>query len=174
MKTKTDTLLAVMNVLSWVTLIGLIVKAGAIIISYGVSIRNPAGAKNLYMGWDLYNLRQFDFWHYTGTVLLMIAILLSEAYIAFLVTRVLAKIKMTNPFTMEVSKILEKIGYFILLTWVAAMLYNGHITWLSKRITGLQENLISGEFLLMAGVVFVFSQIFKKGVEIQTENELTV
>jgi hypothetical protein len=54
------------------------------------------------------------------------------------------------------------------------MLYNGHAEWLSKRIAGLQENLISGEFILLAGVVFVFSQIFKKGVEIQSENELTI
>lgn len=33
---------------------------------------------------------------------------------------------------------------------------------------------MSAEFVFMAGVVFVMSQIFKKGVEIQTENELTV
>lgn len=174
MKTKTDTLLTVMNVLSWLALIGLIVKAGAILISYGVSIGNPIAAKNLYMGLNLYNLRQYDFWHYTGTVSLMIAILVLEAYIAFLVIKVLSKIKMANPFTIEVSKNLEKISYIILLTWVTAMLYNGHAEWLSKRIAGLQENLISGEFILLAGVVFVFSQIFKKGVEIQSENELTI
>jgi hypothetical protein len=174
MKTKTDTLLTIMNVLSWITFIGLIVKAGAIVISYGVSIGNPLGAKNLYMGLNLYNVRQYDFWHYTGTVSFMIAILVLEAYIAFLVIKVLSKIKMANPFTIEISKNLEKISYIILLTWVTAMLYNGHAEWLSKRIAGLQENLISGEFILLAGVVFVFSQIFKKGVEIQSENELTI
>jgi hypothetical protein len=110
---------------SWLALIGLIVKAGAILISYGVSIGNPVGAKNLYMGLNLYNLRQYDFWQYTGMVSLMVAILVLEAYIAFLVIKVLSKIKMANPFTNEVSKNLEKISYIILLTWVAVLLDNG-------------------------------------------------
>ncbi|MBN2635649.1 MAG: DUF2975 domain-containing protein [Prolixibacteraceae bacterium] len=32
----------------------------------------------------------------------------------------------------------------------------------------------TGPFLFMAGLVFVISQIFKRGVEIQSENDLTV
>jgi hypothetical protein len=36
-----------------------------------------------------------------------------------------------------------------------------------KTLAGFQETKFSGEFILMASVVFVFSQIFKKGVEIQ-------
>jgi len=174
MRTKTDVILKVMNVLAWLAFAGLVVKAGAIVISYSVSIGNPEGAKNLYMGLNFSPIRQFDFWHYTGTVILMIALLLLEAYTAFLVTRVLSTIKLTNPFTIEVSRTLEKISYIILLAWVAAMVFNAHATWLSKKIAGLQENLISGEFILLAGVVFVIAQVFKKGVEIQSENELTV
>jgi len=174
MKTKTDTLLTVMNVLSWLAFAGFIVKASAILISYIVSITNPEGAKNLYMQLNLYNLLQFDFWEYTGTVLLMFALEVLKAFTAWLVIRVLSKIKMTNPFTMEVSRTLEKISYMILLVWVVSMVYNGHITGLSKQIPGLQQNLIPGEFILLAGIIFIFSQIFKKGVEIQTENELTI
>jgi hypothetical protein len=174
MKTRTDYLLAFMNVLAWLTFFGLWVKAGAILISYGVSFKHPIASENLYMGWNLSKVRQYDFGHYTVMVIMNVVVLLIDAYIAFLVTRALSKIKMSNPFTMEVSKILEKISYLILLVWVIAMLYNSYITWLSKQISGFQENKFSGEFILMAGVVFVFSQIFKKGVEIQSENELTV
>ena len=104
----------------------------------------------------------------------MVVILVLEAMVAYVVARVLSKIKMANPFTIEVSKKLEKVSYLLLMTWVAAMFYNGHEQWLSKQIPGLQQNLISTEFLFLAGVIFVFAQIFKKGVEIQTENELTV
>jgi len=174
MKTKTNTILVIMNVLAWITFIGLMVKAGAILVSFGVSVSHPEAAKNLYMETNLYNLMQFDFVHYTVVVVMWVAILILEAYTAFLVTRVLSRIKMTNPFTPEVSKDIEKIAYVILLIWVAAMLYNGYQQWLAKQITGWEENLIPAEFILMVGVVFVFSQIFKKGVEIQSENELTV
>jgi uncharacterized membrane protein len=162
------------HVLAWLACFGFIIKAGAIIISYAVSIGNPDGAKNLYMGLNFSEIRQYDFWHYTGTVLMMVIIILAEAFIAFLVTRVLSKIKMAKPFSPEVSKVLETMSSVILLTWVAAMLYNGQQAWLAKNIAGMQANYISGEFILLAGVVFVLAQIFKKGVELQTENELTV
>ena len=174
MRTKTENLLLAMNVLSWVTFIGLLIKAGAILISFGISIANPEGAKNLYRGWNLFSLRQSGMGDYTASVSFMVAIILLEAYIAFLVIKALTKIKMANPFTMEVSGLLEKISYFLLGTWVTAMLYNAHTSWLSKRYAGLQEHSISGEFIFLAGIVFVISQIFKRGVEIQSENDLTI
>jgi Protein of unknown function (DUF2975) len=174
MKTRTDIILVVLNVLAWVTFFGLLVKTGSILISYGVSINHPIASENLYMGWNLSKVRQYDFWQYTVIVIMNVAVLILDSYIAYLITRALSKIKMSNPFTLEVSRLLEKISYLILLVWVVAMLYNGHIGWLSKQIAGFQETKFSGEFILMAGVVFVFSQIFKKGVEIQSENELTV
>jgi hypothetical protein len=104
----------------------------------------------------------------------MIAVIVLEAYIAYLVIKVLSKIKLSNPFTLEVVNILEKISYFMFGTWMVAGLYYVYTKWLSKEITGLPENLVSGEFIFLAGIVFVFSQIFKRGVEIQSENELTV
>ena len=171
---KTVAILTAMNVLAWVTFFGLIIKAGAIIFSYVVSITNPEGAKNLYMGLNLSQIRGYDFWHYTGVVSFLIAIALMEAYAAFLVTKVLSKIKLANPFRMEVAQLMEKISIYIFEIWVLVMLYNAHRGWLSKSLHELQTNYISGEFIFLAGVVFVFSQVFKKGVEIQTENELTV
>ncbi len=171
---KTVAILTTMNVLAWITFFGLLVKAGAILFSYSVSIINPEGAKNLYMGLNLSNIKEYDFWHYTGIVSMLVAILLIEAYTAYLVTKVLSKIKMTNPFTVEVVSIMERISYFIFGTWVVVMLYDAQIGWLSKNVQGLEGHYISGEFIFLAGVVFVFSQIFKKGVEIQSENELTV
>jgi hypothetical protein len=174
MTTKTEKILTAMNVLAWITFIGIMIRAGAILVSYGVSIANPEAAKNLFMGMNWYNLMQFNFWNYTSSVSFVIAVLILEAYTSFLVIKVLSKIKLANPFTTEIANLLEKISYIILGTWVTAMLYNLHTGWLSKRISGLEQNLIPGEFIFLAGVVFVISQVFKRGVEIQSENELTV
>jgi hypothetical protein len=173
-KTNTETILVVMNVLVWITFIGLMIEAGALLVSYGVSVVNEKAAMNLYKGQDWFNLRQYDFWHYTGIISLKASILIVEAYTAYLVIKVLSSIKMTSPFTMEVAKKLEKIAYTLLLVWVAILLYNGQLKWLSKDVTGLQEMNLSTDFIFYAGLVFIVSQIFKKGVEIQTENELTV
>jgi len=174
MKKRTQIILGILHVVAWLAFVGLIIKAGAILISYTVSTWNPEGAKNLYNGWNLYNLKQYDFGHYTATALMMVVVLLLQAYVAYLIVRVLSKIKIANPFSSEVSNVLERVSYFILLIWVAALLYDGHVNWLEKRIPDLQKNLISLDFLFFAGIVFVFAQIFKKGVELQSENELTV
>jgi Protein of unknown function (DUF2975) len=174
MKTKTERILAIMNVLAYLALIGLLIKAGAILTSYIVSLRNPEGAKNLYLGLNLYTLKEFSFWHYSLNVLLLIALPLFEAFVAYLVIKVLTKIKLENPFTADVSDILERISYFIFGTWIIALFYNEHTGMMLKKIPGLSENKVSTEFIFLAGVVFVFAQIFKKGVEIQSENELTV
>ena len=174
MKSRTGTLLKILHVLAWISFIGLLVKAGAILFSYFVSIANVEGSKNLYNGLNLHNLRQHDFGHYTAVVSLLAALELLKAYVAWLVIKVLGTIKLASPFTVEVSNLLEKIAYYIFGTWVLAVLFNAHIKWLSKSIDGLREHMISEEFILLAGVVFVFSQIFKKGVELQQENEMTV
>ena len=173
-RTKTETILVVMNVLTWITFVGLMIEAGAILVTYVIGLSNPEMVPKLYKGMDWVNLRQYDVWYYTGIITLKAAILILEAYTAYMVIKVLSTIKMTNPFTMEVAKKLENIAYTLILVWVAILIYNGQLKWLSKDVTDLEGKMLSTELIIYAGLVFVISQILKKGVEIQTENELTV
>ena len=73
---------------------------------------------------------------------------------------------------MEVGKQLENICLYIVLAWVAVMLYNGQLRWLSKE-AGIEANRLSTDFIFYAGLVFIISRI-QRGVEIRAENELTV
>jgi|JI10StandDraft_1071094.scaffolds.fasta_scaffold296866_1 hypothetical protein len=173
-KTRTETILMIMNVLAWITFIGLMIEAGAILVTYVIGLANPEMVPKLYKGMDWVNLRQYDVWYYTGIITLKAAILILEAYTAYMVIKVLSTIKMTNPFTMEVAKRLENIAYTIILIWVAILIYNGQLKWLAKDVADLEGRALSTDLIIYAGLVFVISQIFKKGVEIQTENELTV
>ena len=173
-KTNTETILIVMNVIAWIIFIGLMIEAGAILITYGVGLANPKMVTKLYKGMDWDNLRQYDVWYYTGIITLKAAILILEAYTSYMVIKVLSSIKMTSPFTMVVAKKLENISYTLILVWAAVLIYNGQLKWLSKEVAGLQEMQLSADFIFYAGLVFIISQIFKKGVEIQAENELTV
>ena len=174
MKTKTERILVVMNVLSWVVFIGLLIQAGATIISYVISLVNPEGAKNLYLGLNLFSLRQSNIWHYNTVVFSMIVLLGCKAYTAYLVIKILSKINLTNPFTIGIALLIEKVSYVILGTWIIAMVANVYNEWLRKSGLSLEVSENSGEFLFLAGVIFIIAQIFKKGIEIQSENELTV
>ena len=97
-----------------------------------------------------------------------------KVWVAYLVTRTLSKIKMVNPFKMEVVRDLEAISYNLLCIWIIAMVYNGYMDWLSKHNTAPLGDLMPRDFIFMVGLVYLVSQIFKRGVEIQNENELTV
>ena len=79
-----------------------------------------------------------------------------------------------NPFKIEVARIIQRIGYVLLGTWFIAMLSNAHTGWLLKKKGALHGDWVAGEFIFMAGLVFIISQVFKRGVEIQSENDLTV
>ena len=174
MQSKTERVLKGMNVLAWVALILLLVQTGAVVVTFSISLAIPGITPRLYMGPGFYPVLQYGLMYYILMISFMVVILVLEVYIAYLVTKILSKIKMENPFKIEISDLMEKISYYILIIWVTAMISNLYNRWLSEQIPGFKENLISGEFILIAGVVFVFSQIFKKGVELQTENELTV
>lgn len=171
---KTENILMVMKVLAWLAVAGFIVQAGAILISYGVSWVNPDGARNLYNGLDLYKLRQLNFNYYTSVVSFMVALLLLKSFVWFLVTRTLSKISLSNPFTMDVARRLEKISYVLMGTWIVGVLSNIYSNWLLKKTGQLFESTSVDELFFMAGLVFIISQVFKRGVEIQSENELTV
>lgn len=174
MKTKTESILTTMNVLSWVVFIGLLIKLGALIVSYFISIINPEMTKNIYMGSDLFSLIKLDFWKYSVTAFLMITLLGLKAYTAYLVVQILSKINLEHPFIMRVALLIEKVSHVIFATWAVSMLANAFHGWLLQNNLPTTENWISGEFIFLAGVIFIIAQIFKKGIELQSENELTI
>jgi hypothetical protein len=173
-QTKTEQMLIVLHILAWLAFVGLMIQCAAILISYTVSYSNPAGARNLYNGLNLYDLRQFNFWYYTGAVSYMVVLLVLKTLVVFQVIKILSKFNLKNPFTLEVAGRLEKISYIALGTWVVTLLSNVYLGWLQKITGKLFGNQLSGEFIFMVGLVFIIAQVFKRGVEIQSENDLTV
>ena len=173
-KTRTEGVLTVMHILAWVAFVGFMIEAGVILVSYGISCFNPEATKNLYRGLSLYNLRQFNFWHYTLSVSIFVAIAIMKAFVFFLAIKILSKVNLMNPFTIEVVRIMERMVHVLLGTWFMAMASNAHTAWLLKETGELHGDWVATEFIFMAGLVFIISQVFKRGVEIQSENDLTV
>lgn len=164
----------VMNVVAWLAFIGFMIQAGAIVISYVVSYSNPVAAKNLYMGLDLSGVKQYSFEHYSLSVAFMVGLLCIKAFVSYLAIKALLKVNMANPFKMEVSQLLQRMSYILLMASVLGIVNNLYIDWLTKRTGVQQEQWGTGDILFFAGLVFIIAQIFKRGVEIQSENDLTV
>lgn len=154
--TRTKQILVVMHILTWIAFIGLCVQTGAILISYGVSRVNGEGAKDLF------------------SVSFIAALSGMKAYVLYLVIKALSKVNLVTPFKIEVVRILEKMSYVLFGCWIISILNNAYASGSLKSIAIIQQGWSNEEFIFMAGIVFIISQVFKRGVEIQSENDLTV
>lgn len=170
----TKKILKFIKILTWVVFVGLLIQAGAIIISYLVSLGNPEGAKNLFLGLNLFDLRSFSLRHYTVAVFFITAMVCLKAYAAYLAIKLLSELNLSNPFENQMAKLVEKISYVVIVIGGTATMASIHNKWLQKNGIAMLDRWEPGEILFLAGIIFIIAQIFKRGVEIQSENELTI
>jgi hypothetical protein len=64
----------------------------------------------------------------------------------------------------------------LLGVWIVSSVFWKIYVYYLSQATGIQlaANNTGDEYLFIAGIVYVISQIFKRGIEIQEENQLTV
>lgn len=170
--------LMLITVVIWSICIGLCIQAGALLFTFVYSFFNPIVAENLYEGLNLSALLQANPWYYGGVASVVLFIMGQKAYLFYLMIRVFLKINLVNPFSREVSKLISKISYIAFQIGVAIILASGVFKGMIKRGYDLDQvpQLVGNgfEFLLMAALLIGIGMVFKRGVEIQDENELTV
>tara|TARA_R110002073_G_scaffold15207_5_gene60435 strand:- start:27382 stop:27897 length:516 start_codon:yes stop_codon:yes gene_type:complete len=170
---KTTRILKIMHVFAWIALIGLSIKAGALIISYFVSLGNEGAAKDLFEDMNLIAYKQNSLVHYSIIVAYRIIQFSLQVYIAFVVVKLLSNFNINRPFNLIALRAMQTISYSLLLMWAIVVTHNIHVGILEST-TGIKATLISSEFVLIAGIVYVFSLLFKRGLELQSENDLTI
>ena len=176
MKTQTKTILEIIKYLALIGAIGFSIECGSQIISLIVSFFKPEVASKFYkVSQKIYELRNFDLRHFGFTMTLTISFSAMKSYIWYYIFDFLNKLSLKNPFTIEISSKIQKISYILFELWVISFIGNSYIGFVSKE-TGidLANHFNHEEYFFMAGIVYIISQIFKRGVELQEENELTV
>lgn len=175
MTTTNSTVLKTMNVLFWIAFIGLCIKTGTILTSFFVSqFVNSSGAKNLYLGLNLFDLYLYDNLHYTFTVSLLIFLTGLKAYVAYLAVKFFMKFKLSKPFSNDLTELFLKISYVSLGTGILAIIANGYSKWVIKKGISVPIDWSGNEILFFSGVIYLLALVFKKGSELQMENDLTV
>jgi len=179
MKPTTKLILTMLHVVAWIVFLGLCVKMGAILYSFFVSLAiNHEGSKNLYMGLDLSGLYSFDTGHYIIVASFMIVLSGLKAYLFYLAVKIFRKLNLVSPFSEDVSLLISRIGNLALSIGILTVIANKYCEWLVKKGVAFPDlhSVLggAGEFLLLGGIIFIIAQVFKRGIEIQTENELTV
>lgn len=179
MKITATTLLKALNVLAWVIFVLLCVKTGAILVSFMVSLFvNPAAAGDLYKGFDLSSLLAYGKGEYIFFVSAIILIWALKAFLFYWIIRISRNSQVRQPFQENTYRWIGYTGWIALLIGLLLHFFHFYSHQLEHRgiVIHRMRDLLDGgpEFMLMAALAFVLSQVFKRGLEIQTENELTV
>lgn len=77
---------------------------------------------------------------------------------------------------MSVTKKLVTISYLLLGVWILMAIIGKTYAYYLATSTGiaLPAKYTGDEYFFIAGIVYIISQIFKRGIEMQEENQLTV
>ena len=76
---------------------------------------------------------------------------------------------MEKPISHAVVQVLKKISFAVLGVWIIAILNNIHVALLEKYAS-IHPEFITIEFIFLAGIVFILAQLFKRSVEMHSEN----
>jgi hypothetical protein len=177
MKSKTQTILTVSKFLALAGGVWYSILWGSRLTTLISSFINPEWAKHTYEAdLNLLSVREHSVSYYVFAMCLTIAVFALKAIIWFLVFALLSKLTLQTPFSMEVEKKLERIAYLLLGVWIAGGFFWKMYSHYLSQDTGivLPVSNSGDEYLFMAAMIYIISQIFKRGIELQEENQLTV
>lgn len=172
--TRTTRILATMRAIAWIVFICLMVETGLFLTTYVVSCYSMEAASRMYRGMELYDLMVFDFRHYTATAILRIAYTALKTWAAYLTVSALSDVSLANPFTLSIARLLERISITLLAGGIVAIVNNGHAQWLMENLGVHSWEMAIEGFLVTAGLVYIIAKIFRRGVELQSEHDLTI
>ena len=177
MKTRTEKILVVLKFLALLGGIWYSILCGSQLLTLIASFINPGWAKHTYeVDLNIFSIRDHSVWYYVYAMCLTIAVSALKAFIWYVILDLLTKLKLQTPFSMEVEKKLERVAYLFLGIWIISSIFWKIYAYYLLQATGIQlpANNSGDEYLFIAGIVYIISQIFKRGIEIQEENQLTV
>lgn len=165
-------------IVAWLIFVGLSIEAGGLLVNFFFSLYNPDFVQNLYQKLDLTEMYTASKMAFFGIYSFILIISILKAYLFYIVIRLMHKIDLTKPFNTFVSNQILQISYYTLsiglLSFIARKVVNSLIVNGFAAESLNQFWVDSQAFIVMGAVVYIIAIIFKKGVDIQNENDLTV
>ena len=165
-------------ILAWLIFVGLSIEAGGLIVNFFFSLYNPEFVQNLYQKLDLTEMYKDSRLSFFGIYSFILIIAILKAVLFYIVIRLMHKMDLSKPFSTFVSRQISLLSYYTLS--IGLLSYIGRQ--FAKNLTRYGFDTVnlnqfwedSQAFILMGAIIYIIATIFKKGVEIQNENDLTV
>jgi Ni/Fe-hydrogenase subunit HybB-like protein len=179
MMTKTNNIVFWgLYIVVWLIFVGLSIEAGGLLVNFFFSLYKPELVPNLYQKLDLTEMYKDSRLAFFGMYGFILTISILKAYLFYIVIRLMHKMDLSKPFNSFVAKQISQISYYTLfiglLSFIARQLSKNlvHYGFVTDNLN--QFWIDSQAFILMGAVIYIIATIFKTGVDIQNENDLTV
>lgn len=175
-------ILFVLHLLSWLLFVGVSIEAGGFITNtIRVYFFNPSIARNFWNHTNFEPLYNYDsVWFLIQTGLICIASVLKALLFYSIIKLFLDnKIDLDKPFNIAVNKFLFNLSYLCFGVGFFSNWAANHSKWLIQKgikMPAIDAMKIDGGdvWLFMGVVLIIIAFIFKRGIEIQNENDLTI
>ncbi len=182
MSTKTDYAFTFLHVISWIIFIGLCIEAGGFMFSTLITLwLTPEGATKFWTQVNLSELYHQNQSNFVVITALMIIVAIMKALMFYLIVNIFSKRKLdlSSPFNEIVGHHIFNIGYLAIGIGLFSFWGMKLTQWLvgqGIQMPDIQHLKFSGAdvWVFMGVTLFVFGKIFQKGIDLQSENELTV
>lgn len=167
-----------LHVVAWIIFVGLSIEAGALLVNFVFSIFRPEFVHNLYQKLDLSDMYNRSPAVFFGMYSFVLFIAVLKAYMFYVVTRLISKLDLEKPFNNYIAEQITTISYYTfsigIISYIARQIAKNltHQGFVTDNLNQFWAD--SQAYILMAAVIYVIATIFTRGVEIQTENDLTV
>lgn len=165
-------------IVAWLIFVGLCIEAGGLVVNFFFSLYKPEFVQNLYQKLDLTKMYKDSKMVFFGIYSFILIISILKACLFYIVIRLMHKMNLSKPFNNFVARQISLMSYYTLsiglLSYIARQLTKSlmHHGFVTESINQFWAD--SQAFILMGAIIYIIAVIFKKGVDIQNENDLTV
>ena len=172
---STQQILRILYVVSWIGFVGQCIATGAMLFFFIVNLfTNSLMAENLYLGKDLSEVYDHGEYHFAVIAIFLLLVSGLKAYLFLQVIKIIDRINIERPFSEIVRRFISKMSVTALLIGIIGVVGSTYADVLFKNEVNVEIGATWTGFLFLAGILYVIAQIFKRGIELQSENELTV
>ncbi|OJV56475.1 MAG: hypothetical protein BGO31_15440 [Bacteroidetes bacterium 43-16] len=167
-----------LKIVAWIIFVGLCIEAGGLIVNFVFSLFKPEFVPNLYQKLDLSQLYAHSPWAFFSMYSFVLSISILKALLFYQLIILVSKIDLSKPFNSFVARKILQISYYTLV--IGLLSYIARQSAKNMAQHGFATDSLnqfwadSQAFILMAAVIYIIALIFKKGIDIQNENDLTV
>ncbi len=179
---STQQILKVFYVIAWIIFIGVCIETcGFLVNTYYTFYINPEGAYKLYNKVDFSALLNYDRGQFLVVAFHIIMVSVMQCVLFYIIVKFLhnKKLNWAFPFDKELGRFIFRLSYFSLFIGILSAWGEKYASWIASKGIAMPEmkelNLDGANVWMFMGIVLlVLGFIFKRGIEIQEENELTI